>query len=253
MRAVAEIVKNIPGIADSEPAKIFIAVMGPTIGLALGRGAFGLMANRVPKLTEGYAKAFDNDPEKVAEHATKHESDANFNDLLYRSFRLMMDAPDEDVVPTIGYLMGRYSIAGKKADGQFRRTGRLLCDIEGRELENLKTLLRDIVAKRDEIGDHGAHVVQELERTPTEEDAEVYTARVSVMSSEGGGTPLPHAFDDPKRLFGLLKRERFAAESPPLNPGSYDEQAPEPGDKTMWVFFSDLEELLADIDPQPAT
>jgi len=55
---------------------------------------------------------------------------------------LMMEAVDEDVVPVLGYVAGRYAFERKRPDGFFRGLGRLLCELEPRELEQLVRLLK---------------------------------------------------------------------------------------------------------------
>jgi len=77
-RGIAEVAKVHPAIATNEPAKAFISVFLPIVGLSVSRMAQRFFADRLPRLSKGYAQAFDNDPEMVAHYAKQHDGDADF-------------------------------------------------------------------------------------------------------------------------------------------------------------------------------
>ncbi|HTA93123.1 MAG TPA: hypothetical protein VK745_26275 [Polyangiaceae bacterium] len=121
-------------------------MVGTLVGVSLGKGLYRATARRFPAFATGFLNAFDPDPSaagaKAAQMAEERKDDHTYHDTVLRSFRQMMEAVDESVVPTLGYMAGQYARANKRPDAIFRGLGRLLCDLEEGELEQLKSMLR---------------------------------------------------------------------------------------------------------------
>jgi hypothetical protein len=111
----------------------------------------------------------------------------------------MMDAADESVVAILGYMAGRYTFEGKKTDAFFRGLGRLLCDLELGELEDLRTLA-SLVCTFD------------WEFVDVEMDSnEKYWAPTGQFEGRAVDEPSPHGY----RIFALLKREQLGGNTQP--------------------------------------
>jgi hypothetical protein len=117
--AVAAVGAQLPFTMTPEQA-VMVAVMSPIMGTAIGRGVHGLIADRFPRFSDGYCKAFGGDPEKVRQHAEEHRSDDAYHATMYRAFRMMLDAVDPTVAEVLGYLAGQYTYANKEPDHYFR-------------------------------------------------------------------------------------------------------------------------------------
>jgi hypothetical protein len=236
-RGIAEVAKVHPAIAHNEPAKAFLAVFLPVVGLTVSRTAQRFFADRLPRLSEGYAKAFDNDPEKVSQHAKTCEDDSDYHDVMFRTFRTMADAADAEVVETLGYLAGQYTYANKRADNYFRRMGRLLCDLERGDLDDLRAIA---------VGSHkGVYAVTPSPGGPV--DIAVDERQHVTLTNWGrGGTRLgkrPGA----KRIFFLLKREGLGTNVPAGNVGGTD---PNDGQLGVRVTLDMLSEIISTIAPE---
>jgi hypothetical protein len=180
-----------------------MAMVGSLLGLGLGRQLYRAAQRRFPLFATGFLRAHDPDPEKAqgkAEHAAEASNDSHeYHDTILRSFRQMMDAADESVVETLGYLAGVYAIGNKKPDAFFRGLGRLLCDLEDGELEQLKVMLRLALAA--------------LRETP---EISLALDRNGQLVARALGKLLyePKVVPDSQRLFMLLKREGLGGNLP---------------------------------------
>jgi hypothetical protein len=233
-RGIGEVAKAHPAIAANEPAKAFIAVLFPILGLSVSRMAQRFFADRIPKLSEGYAGPFGSE-EAAAAHAQEHEEDADYHEVMFRTFRAMTDAVDPEVVPALGYLAGQYNFAGRRPDAHFRAMGRLLCELEPGELQQLRGIFRSLLDKTSPGS-------AQLDLICGPDDT------VSIPAPGTNNTPLG-IFPSGLRLFRLLKTEAMAESMPTelywgANAG--------PGEaRGMRIRAATLESILATIDPRP--
>lgn len=260
--AVGEAAKQVPAVAANPGWQALLAITMPLMGLAVARGAYRLFAPRTAALAKGYAKAFNDEPQKVADHAAARADDPDYHETMYRTFRAMVDAADPSVVETLGYLAGTYTSARKKPDVFFRGLGRLLCDLDSGELDDLRALLHGIREGNAEEKHEWLDVVIDSQMDPT-----------SVHVVEGGPNGTLSEYDHEEfvrivltaiesitvgkhpsaaRLFLLLKREGLA-ETLSLNPEDEPSNRRFPlGDREMYISAKTLDAILASIDPQPA-
>jgi len=253
--AVGEAAKvDVPAIASSPGLQALLSVTLPLIGFAVARGAHRLFAPRAALVAIGFARAFDDDPEKFRRHADEHKDDADFHETMYRTFRAMLDAAEPEVVDTLGYMAGCYAAAGRRPDKFFRGLGRLLCDLEQGELGAFRDLLNGVDGvfelKKDGrlhilIGDQFSH--EEVhQRTPHGSSSTIhYEDIVRVVDSddrEGDVGKHPLA----KRFFMLLKREGLAGTPPPE--GKWDDDNPT-GDRALEIARETFETLLRLLAP----
>jgi hypothetical protein len=249
MTAVAELVKLHPEVASNPAAQAFMAVFGPVMGLALGRGAYGVIANRVPRLAAGYRKAFKDDAKKVEEHAKANEDNPDYHEVMYRSFRQMMDAADPEVIEALGYMAGQYAYGCEKPDSYFRRLGRLLCDLEAIELDQLRPMLRNILSRKSEVKALGVSLGLEKVRVGEEDGKEIVQTVLAIDLEAAPSLPVG-SYPSASHLMFLLKRERFAIEAQ----GTWDESEGDPhAASRMWISFAVVRQILGSIDPQPIT
>ena len=237
-RGIAEIAKVHPAIAHSEEAKAFIAVFLPVVGLSVSRTAQRFFADRLPRLSAGYAKAFNNDTEKITALAKSRDDDPDCHEVMFRAFRSMADAVDPSVIEALGYLAGQYNFANKKPDAHFRNLGRLLCDLERDELAELRTMLRGILQCEEdlkEVGEADVIIDWHYGDKPS-------TVEVDFGHSEFGD--IGHLESAPK-LFLLLKREGFAGVR---EPRESDTNGPV-SDDTICISFDEVKRILSTIDP----
>ena len=241
-----EVAKQLPGISSSPELQGAIAVMAPPLGLALGRGIYGVFESRKPHFFTGYAKAFGNDPDKAKAHAEEQKDNPDFQETMYRTFRLMMDAVDRSVVETLGYLAGQYTYEGKRPDSHFPSLGRLLCELEPGELDDLKKLVVNVLAL---LAQHNKEWPQPLDSSTgdfiVKWDEKL---RGNIVGMDLGGSrcnSLNQSIPAAGRLFWLLKREGFADAVVP----SDEEQLAQ----SMRVSYQIAELIRSTIDPQLAT
>jgi len=180
------------------PVQGAMAMAGALVGLGFGRSVFRSAQRRFPKFARGFLSALDPDPVKAGEKAkmmAEQGDTESLDDSMMRSFRQMMDAVDDSVVPVLGYMAGLYRLEGKKANYFFRAFGRLLCELEPGELDDLVKIV-DIAQKQS---NHREDPNLELD-----EKGRVWAAVPN--SSALAVDAVPHA----GRLFAVLKREQLA-------------------------------------------
>jgi len=233
-RGIAEIAKAHPAIAHNEPAKAFLTVFLPVVGLSVSRTAQRFLAIRLRPLSEGYAKAFGDDPKKIEENTREHEDDPDYHEVMFRTFRAMTDAVDPEVIEILGHLAGQYNYAARKPDAYFRSLGRLLCELDPGEVGDLVSILRGVEAASKE--DESADVT-----FGTDESVSVYKAGASNLRL---GT-----FASGLRLFALLRREGLATNTDtPLHWG--DSEVPA-ADRAIRMRRGMVRNILSTIDPKP--
>jgi hypothetical protein len=184
----------------SLPVQGAIAMVGSLVGLGVGRQLYRAAQRRFPLFAVGFLRAYDPDPgkaqTKARQTADRSEDDHHYHDTILRSFRQMMDAADESVIDTLGYLAGVYTFGNRKPDAFFRGLGRLLCDLETGELEELR-LIAFLMCKFS----------GEWDMITAEIDREGH-AWASALGAGGQGLDkvvFRHAY----HLFALLKREQL--------------------------------------------
>jgi hypothetical protein len=264
LRGVAELAKTLPGIAGDPVAGAFVTVFFPAVGLALGRGAYGMMANRLPQLTAGYAKAFGSDSAKVGEHAERNDDNPSYNEVLYNSFRRMMDAADPAVVEHLGYLAGQYAFADRTPDSYFRGLGRLLCDLESSELKDFTRMMRTTHTRRGDLMTAHEKFVEamvkdghQLQNTdpseirvhldmPGVEVAGGASAAERVIAAVHGVSFELGTYASAHRLFGLMRRESLAGGQPAAK-GFHKFM----GDQTITITLGMVERIVSTVDPRP--
>ncbi|HET7539872.1 MAG TPA: hypothetical protein VFK05_08365 [Polyangiaceae bacterium] len=213
----------------SLPVQGAMAMVGSLIGLGFGRSVYRAATRRFPLYAGGFLRAFDPDPTKAEEKAriaAEQEPTETLDETMMRSFRQMMDAVDPEVVPVLGYMTGLYRLEGKRANHFFRAFGRLLCELEPGELDDLQKIVR--VAQRQ--SNHREDLNLELDET-----GKVWA---SVQNTPGQAVEaVPHA----GRLFALLKREQLATNVTPGVP-RYGRASPA-ADVTMSMYHVVLDEI----------
>lgn len=180
-----------------EQALALWAVYGNLVNTTIGRAARWMFSERIVPFMQSFGRHYGTaDPveaqAKFEEAAKANESNGTFHQTVYESFRRMMDAVDQSVVPALGSLAGLYTSQDKKPDGFFRGLGRLLCDLEAGELEQLKRILL---------------LAQEGFRSGPEVGISIDHNGQLVAFARGRLVYEPKVIPDAVRLFMLLKRE----------------------------------------------
>ncbi|HET7539873.1 MAG TPA: hypothetical protein VFK05_08370 [Polyangiaceae bacterium] len=189
--------------AGASPLVGAVALAGPTVALLFGRGMHRFAERRLPKFATSFLRAFDATPEEAARKVNAAADQPNFteslDDVMMRSFRQMMDAVDDEVVSVLGYMAGVYTFERKKPDALFRGLGRVLCDLESRELDQLVRIIR-------------------LARLAQREDPEIGLTLDDngQVVAQAGNTRLyePKMLPNFARVFRLLKQEGLAENIP---------------------------------------
>jgi hypothetical protein len=200
------------------PVQGAMAMAGSLVGLGFGRSVFRAATRRFPKFARGFLRAGDPDPVRAGEKAKAMAEKGvteSLDDIMMRSFRQMMDAVDDEVVPVLGYMAGLYGFERKKPDVFFRGLGRLLCDLEAGELEQLGRIVKLASTEplRDATLQIGGTGVQLIAKNSLRE------------------LRLPAA----ERLFGSLKREGLGKERFPSAEENDDPMYPyDPND---WIVI----------------
>jgi hypothetical protein len=238
--AVFEVAKQVPGFGTTPEAQALLAVALPAFGLALGRHLYHAYVERVPRLTRGFGKAFDQDPVRVADHAKTHESDADYHETMYRAFRTMLDAVDPEVVETVGYLAGKYTADGRKPDAFFRSLGQLLCELEPGQLPQLKSILGYVLSAQEKLEHVGGVdlVVEYQDDLTTRVDIVLGHSRFLEVGIVPSATRLVH----------LLKRFGLAGAATPGIP----ELAERLDDDTAGILFEQASQMMHVLDPENA-
>ncbi len=249
-----------PVVAANPTLLAIIPAVATILGVAFTRFGKRIVTKRLPKWVDGFGKAFKGEPEKVKEHVEQHKDDDDYHETVYRSFRLMVDAADPEVVPVLGYMAGEYTKHGKKADAFFRGFGRLLCELEAGELAELKALLEGVEDANRQCNDEWIDVaidsdlVSEHELPPEpgqhpnfkafrEEYEEVVKVVLTSDSSISVGK-----FPSASRLFLLLKRESLAENKSPLDMTGEPAKRLFPlGDLAMLISAETVRKILASI------
>ena len=210
---------------SGEPSPVLgaMALAGPLLGLGFSRFMHRAATRRFPKFATGFLSAFDPDPvkaEEKAKEATNHPPSEDLDELMMRSFRLMLDAVDPNVVPILGYMAGRYTFEGRKADTLFRGLGRVLCEVEPDELEALKLIIRSACLQLQHV---------EMITLNIDRDFAVWSSIAGAESRSVSGR-IPAA----ARVFALLKRETLATNATSDGP-RYDGIGQEPLEVSMLI------------------
>jgi hypothetical protein len=203
------------GIAGALVPVVTHGATATALGVVVG-GLSPLMSNlisdvlaryqrtRSKHFLEGYVSAHKSEAE-AQEVAEKHKDDPDYQTRMYQAFRFVMDAVDDSVIETIGYLAGQYDAFDKprKADAYFRGMGRLLCDLEAGQLEELRAffkMLNDIADSLERCldWDHKLNVIVDP-RSRTNE-VSVHFNAYSVVNRDLCGS-----FPSANRLFHLLR------------------------------------------------
>jgi len=148
-----------PSIATSFATMLAVAAGMPELAplgvLAAPLAALFLLGvttrkeRRFSRLIAGYRSAYPGeDEDALAAEIEANASDPDFQDATYETFRLMLDALDEELVPAIGRLLRlRHRNEGLFADRRFvRNLGRLLAELDGHELAALQEIVVEVVA-----------------------------------------------------------------------------------------------------------
>jgi hypothetical protein len=160
---------------------------------------------------------------------------------MYRSYRSMFDAISDEVVPTLGYLAGQYTSAGKKADLYFRNLGRVLCEFDDGSLADMRTLLRGVEGCQGEgeLVDRCDDVIVQAR-----EDAVIEAQTTREGFKALGSAPTARS------LFYLMKRESIgrAMGNGFMRPWNKIRS----GDDNILIDFEMAKKVLSTIDPFPA-
>lgn len=103
---------------------------------------------RSEALAVGMSAAFDGDAERTL--AGVRDANDKTDTVMFTTYRNMMDAIDDAVAPALGMLAGEYIYGKKPADAFFRGFGRMLCELNGEALDELRTCLGWAVKSSEE-------------------------------------------------------------------------------------------------------
>ena len=202
-----------------------IAMVGSFIGLGLGRSVYRAATRRYPVFARGYLKGFDPDPVKAAEKAkvAAEKLSESLDDIMMRSFRSMMDAVTDEVVPILGYMAGLYTFEQKRPDAFFRGLGRLLCELEPGEVDSLRAVVSHVSNKSNQN-----------EAISVEIDG---AGRVWAWQGNSQGSAADRAAPHAIRVLALLKREQLATSPQPAGAryGSVSDPRTDVADVTMRI------------------
>lgn len=177
------------------PVQGAMLMAGSLLGLGIGRGFYNAAVRRYPLFATGFLSAFDPDRVRAGEKAkaaAEQPIAEDLDDTMMRSFRMMMDAADESVVPIVGYMAAVYIFGKQKPDAFFRGLGRLLCELEAGEIEQLKALLRLASAALKEAPEASLQINDDGQLVAHARGKRLYEPKMPVSAL---------------RLFMLLKRE----------------------------------------------
>ena len=100
--------------AGAQPVALAFAAVGGTLGTVAGRWLGDRVQRRAPLLGEGFSRGSENADAPALTHTVDSEQ------IIVETVRSMMGAVDDSVVPTLGYLAGRYMLHGRRPDVFFR-------------------------------------------------------------------------------------------------------------------------------------
>jgi len=193
------------GPEANDTALTLLAVYGTMMNTIFGRAVRWTFTERFGPFMDRFLPHYGKDPAeaqaKFEEAAKANENNPTFNDTVFRSFRNMMDATDASVAPALGSLCGVYTSQNKRPDWFFRGLGRVLCELEPGEIEDLQTLTHLACSAP---GDRG-YAALEID------------AHRHFWAATGAGQGIqaskssPHAF----RVLALLKREQLGSNTDP--------------------------------------
>lgn len=214
-----------------------IQIVLPMLSLGVGRGAFDLMAKRLPAFTRGYLRGADSDQAKAEAKVSQQAAEENPNqpDTMFRAFRMMMDAVDEEAVAAIGTLTFQYNDRKLRPDAHFRALGRLLCDLEPGELETLTTTL---TAVQTAIG--GMLTTQDSVHISLSQEGKLEVSGEDGAEERQIGNSYEFYLFGP-RLFMLLTRDGLASNA---HSQVYDSSSPR-----ITLDTEALRRILATLDP----
>jgi hypothetical protein len=239
--AAGAVAKTHPYLQAYPELGAFIDVVGSAVGMSLGRQADYVLSQRMPRWTKGLSDASGGDPKKFEAHAKEQSENPGHHEVMYRSFKQMTEAADDSVIEALGYMAARYTYGNKKADAFFRGLGKVLCDLEAGEFEELKTLLRTIEALNRDEKLEWLDVAHEWR----EKEDNVYEPIVELVLASSTGSHGP-GVDSAPRFFMLLKRETLARNKS----SRYEaDRNFESGDQAMYISADTLQEILDVIDP----
>ncbi|HET7539874.1 MAG TPA: hypothetical protein VFK05_08375 [Polyangiaceae bacterium] len=238
-----------PGTKDH--ALAFLAIYGTMMNTVLGRALRFTFTERIEPFMRGFTWRYGADPveahAKFEATAKANENNPTFNDAVYRSFRQMMDAADDSVMPALGSMGGLYSSQGKKADAFFRGFGRVLCDLEAGELQQLTKLLKEIDALNEQDQDFWLDVAIDWQEVDDKDEPFLWIVQTA---SSGHRAP---GFEWMPRFFTLLKRESLARNKS----SRYESKRNfESGDLAMYIeaaVIKQMLEILAPMSSGPTT
>ena len=221
----------------SLPVQGAMAAVGSLVGLGIGRYVHRASRRRFPKFAIGFLRWYDPDPEKAQakaeQTAEQHKDDPSYHDVMFASFRQMMEAADESVIETLGYLAGVYTGGNKKPDSFFRSLGRFLCELEPGELEQFKDIAQTMCM--------------------TAQSTPIYATVdgngwVWASLAGGGGRSNRKVRPAAQRLFTLLKREGLGG-NVPIDQPKYG-AGPVVADKALSIDALTVAAILKIVDPE---
>lgn len=242
----------VPAVAASAGWQAMLAVTLPLMSLAVAKGAYRILTPRTALLAKGYGHAFGDDPKKVEDHAKQREQDPNYHETMYRTFRSMMDAAEQEVVETIGYMAGVYTLGGRRPDAFFRGLGRLLCDCEQGELDRFRSLMLSVrAAQAPDAKWVSVQFEPRKVHAPSDDDPrDPNLWRTLVTIGVGGGKVDLGRHPEAERLFLLLKREGLAGTPSALGPDDHEWDTGPEGDNALEMPMDTLDRALAILDPR---
>jgi hypothetical protein len=143
------------------------------------------------------------DDQPVAEDIERRLQEPGVQDVVFATLREVLEAPAEEAVRPLALLTREYVRTGAKRDRFFRGFARMLGEITGPELDQMKRLLAEVVSE-------GGDIVQvEIVRKGQ--------ARTVGIASLTGDEPrlqrhLAGEFPDIEDVFQLLKRHALGSE-----------------------------------------
>lgn len=120
---------------DATTLALWSAAAAPVFQQSLD-GVQSWVGTRKAVLWGGMLQGYDGDEERLK--ADLQDQTAQLNATMYATFRNMMDAVDERVIPLLGLLAARYTYNKKAPDRFFRGVGRTLAELTYDEVGELK-------------------------------------------------------------------------------------------------------------------
>lgn len=159
-------------------------------------------------IIDTWARDEDKTPDEVAGLLEARTADPDVADAIWRAVRGLMEAPNDAAAVPLGILVAGYTREKRPADAFFRGVVRLLQDLEGSEIQELRQLLYWVAST---TGRAEVELVARRGAVDTARDEFVDLVGVDGMTEKRVHTTV---VSDPERLFALLAGNGLAISRP---------------------------------------